>query len=551
MSTRSRVLTIAAVTAALLAAPSVGEATPAGWTGPTLIAQTNSVVNQVFATAPNGADALVWAGPGTTVGKATLFSRLRLPGKTAWTTVPSHLANQYNIQEYTLRAAPNGDFWLAFVQYSQTTGFPEVYVMRLDHTTHRWTKKTQVFHSATYHHGGAQLAVAGDGTVVVGAYAPPVTPPLGNPGYRTVVAVKSPGTATWRATYLSPAGMHATTPGLAANRKGQLVASWIINYDSLSTMAVRAAVRNTGPHALWKATTLTVPGASQRSYVAIGDNGTAAVVWVEPASGSSTAIGAGTLKVGGGATSWLVTSPVSGGGLSSPAVTVGHTGIPTVVYRQSGTAGAVMTQATTFVTGSWTVPAVLTPTDELSQPDALVTRTNGKAVVLYQQFAPGTIADLGLRIQTLSPSGNGAPQTVTTSGDPRVNAPYLGVTAAGGTAVEWQSGPYPGNHQAWSGSMLRAPSVLANAFTTKRVKHTVVKGKRVVGKTVTCSSGYWVEAGKLLYSWSRGGAVIHGAHGQRYVLTAADHGHKVACSVTASNRSTHKTVLRGRGVFVH
>ncbi len=550
MSSRSYVLALAVVTVALLASPGVGEAAPAGWTGPTLIAHTHSVVNQVFATAPNGSDALVWVGPGTTAGKATLFSRLRLPGKTAWTTVPTNLKDQYNIQEYTLRAAPNGDFWLAFVQYGETSGSPEVYVMRLDHKTHRWTRKTKVFHSATYHHGGARLAVAGDGTVVVGAYAPPVTPPIGNPGYRTVVAVKSPGSTTWVARYLSPATKQASTPELAANKKGQVVASWIINADNLSTMAVRAAVRNTGPHAPWRSSTLTAPGASQRSYVAIGDNGTAAVVWVEPASGPATTISAGTLRVGNGTPSWLVTSPVSGGGFSSPAITVGPTGIPTVVYRQSGIAGAAMTQATNFVTGSWTVPAVLSPTDEVSQPAALATRTNGKAVVLYQQFMPGTFDDLGLRIRKLSPSGNGPAETVTTSIDPKVNAPYLGMTAAGGTVVEWQSGPYPANHQAWSGSMLRAPTVVANAFTSKRVKRTVVKGDTAVGKTVTCSSGYWVETGKLVYGWSRGGAVIHGADRQRYALTAADRGHKIACTITASNQSTQTTVLTGRGVLV-
>ena len=100
---------------------------------------------------------------------------------------------------------------------------------------------------------------------------------------------------------------------------------------------------------------------------------------------------------------------------------------------------------------------------------------------------------------------------------------------------------------------LRAPQVVTDAFSSKRVRHTVVAGHASVGHRLVCRTGYWVEARRVAYHWLRNGHRVSGATQPTYLVRPRDAGHDVSCTVTASNASnasTQHTVLTGAPVHV-
>lgn len=68
-------------------------------------------------------------------------------------------------------------------------------------------------------------------------------------------------------------------------------------------------------------------------------------------------------------------------------------------------------------------------------------------------------------------------------------------------------------------------------------------GTPALGRTVTCSPGNWsgTPAPALTYQWLRDGTPIAGATTPTYVTQAADQGHALTCTVTATNSSGHAT----------
>lgn len=66
-----------------------------------------------------------------------------------------------------------------------------------------------------------------------------------------------------------------------------------------------------------------------------------------------------------------------------------------------------------------------------------------------------------------------------------------------------------------------------------------VRGKPVVGSTLTCRSGTWSGQRPIVYSyrWLRGTRVLTHAVGSTRVLSKADRGHTIACRVWAGNLS--------------
>ena len=63
-----------------------------------------------------------------------------------------------------------------------------------------------------------------------------------------------------------------------------------------------------------------------------------------------------------------------------------------------------------------------------------------------------------------------------------------------------------------------------------------ISGAAVAGRAVLCTNGTWSNAPTAYaYQWRRDGAPIAGATSQPYVIAAADVGHKLTCTVTASN----------------
>jgi hypothetical protein len=234
-----------------------------------------------------------------------------------------------------------------------------------------------------------------------------------------------------------------------------------------------------------------------------------------------------------------------------PLLVVSNQGRPTVVYSRTDTDGTV-TEATSRGSGAWTTPVAVSRTSwEDSVPDALLQRTNGTAAVLYQQFTTGgSPTDLGLRLRTIVGAVVGPARIVSTSSDPVANDPWLGVTAASGTVVAWQQGLNPDDDQVTSETVMTAPQVVANAFSSARVRHTVASGPATVGHRLACRSGYWVEARRLAYHWLRNGQRIHGATQPTYLVRSRDTGRRVSCTVTASNASSQPTVLTGVPVHI-
>jgi hypothetical protein len=93
----------------------------------------------------------------------------------------------------------------------------------------------------------------------------------------------------------------------------------------------------------------------------------------------------------------------------------------------------------------------------------------------------------------------------------------------------WDSGGYTfwASDANSPGGSPPAPELPANSTAPS------ISGTAVTGQTVTCSPGTWTGSPTFTYAWKRDGATIAG--GQTYVITSADVGHALTCTVTASN----------------
>jgi hypothetical protein len=279
---------------ALLAIVIVGSTAAAAvpWTAPRRLPGTVGLANPIAATAPDGTDVVVWL-EGTGIGTENeVHAKVRVPGSGGrWRDVAIRPRGSF-LGGLVLAPTPTGDFWAAY-QRDVSGGGQEVFVSRLDPGSRTWSKPVKVFQQPDYEHAGPAIGRAGDGTLVVAAYAPPKEPPPGDPTYRMAIALRKPG-GTWKGRFLSPVDQHAVGHDLEVNAAGDIVVSFIQGY-ALATMTVRAATRGHGPAAEWKIRTLSAAGDSQRAHAAIGEDGTAAVVW-SATSTSFDAIRMGTIE---------------------------------------------------------------------------------------------------------------------------------------------------------------------------------------------------------------------------------------------------------------
>lgn len=490
--------------------------------------------NPISSTAPNGTDVAVWATTGATPTENIVQAKVRLAGRSQWRSVPVRLRGSF-LQGIVIAPTPGGDFWAAY-QQNVAGGGQQVFVTKLNSRSRRWSTPSRMFTNQDANfHAGPDLALAGDGTLVVSAYAPPKEPPPGDPVYRVAVGTRSPG-SPWKSRFLSPIDKHAGGADIAVNAAGDVAVSFIEGYN-LADMTVRAAARAHGRKATWELGTLSAPGDSQRAHAAIGDNGTAAVVW-SATSTSFNAIRLATRDVRRRLDPWVGRDIITGVPVGTDVnAVVTRQGQVTTFWRQSG--GGTTAIWSRHLAGDTLGSAVqLTPDGEVAEFDALRQRPDGKAVLLYQRFTPA-IDSLGLQFRTLQNGVPGPVQVLTgdeaTDGD--ANSESLGIDAASQATVIYTRGTYPDTDFAWLSQAQVKPRVMTGPSSGVRVKRPAIKGRARVGQVLSCTSGYWVEKSRLTHQWFRGVRAISGADKRHYKVVPADSGGELRCWIVARNAS--------------
>ena len=524
---RAVVLGATLVLTSLLPAPAQG--VPPGWTDPVTVPGTSGDFNQVSATSPDGADLVVWIDGGSTSG-SQIKARLRMPGSPRWDRIFVRVDNQASVQDLSLASSPSGDFWLAWVTYTEPG--PEIFVQRLDTSRRRWSDPRQVFVQSGYRHAAPSLAVAGTGTVVVGAYAQPVVA-TSPPTYRAVVATLDPGQSVWQSTFLSPATDFSGGASAAAGASGELAVSFVRGYKP-SSMRVFTAVRPAGAGSGWQLSRLSVRGDSQRvSAPSVGADGTVAVAWGAPASAANTVRVAAT-RIRARPQAWSVQDAQPAGlGVLDPAVVVDQHGAATVLWRQDHGGNVILIQARRFVAGILGAPVTVSASGELGDLRSIRLRADGKVALLTQQFST-TVANLGLRYRLLAADGPRHVRILTDGTEPHENQARLGLTVAGRPTVIYTQGfPPPDTRFAALGETPKRPVVVRGADDPARVRAAKVVGRPRVGERLTCRSGFWVEARSLTVTWRRDGRPV--ATGPGYRVRSRDSGHGLSCEVRAVN----------------
>ena len=108
---------------------------------------------------------------------------------------------------------------------------------------------------------------------------------------------------------------------------------------------------------------------------------------------------------------------------------------------------------------------------------------------------------------------------------------YVVVAADGGTSITVSvTGTKTGYSPVTKTSA--AAAIPGAAFVTAPTP--TISGTATVGSTLTVTPGTWTPAATLTYQWFRDGVAIPGATSNKYVLVAADAGHKITVSVTGA-----------------
>jgi hypothetical protein len=531
MSVRTRIasLTVALLTvgAGLTAAPVA--AAPAGWTGPTPVPGSAGEANPLAATAPDGADLLLWTVAGAVSPNNVVRAKLRPAGSDHWVRIPSPMVDKPYGGAVAIAPTRSGDFWVVFAWYTPSD-HPEAFVSRLDADTRRWTTLTRVFHDADYGHESPSIAVSDSGELFVSAIAAPhvsSSPPV----YRAEVATMRPGSG-WRTRFLTPANRFALPMNIVANSRGQAAVSIIQGYD-LSAKRVRVATRDAGAKARWKVSDLSVAGDAQKAYTAIGRDGTAAVEWTSPANGAVT-VRLATRRIGT-LEPWLFGDAVTGGPGTNNATypVVSPDGSVTALWETFTNPNSLL-YARQMADGVWGTATPFSTSGMRGVLDAARLRPDGTVAVLYQQYSGG-LATEGLRYEVLDHGVPGGAVTLTDAGDGTVNSASLGVDAAYGNHVLWTRGDYPATDFATMADSAGHPVAMTSASSGVIARKATVKGRARVGHRVVCRTGYWVETTGVAYRWFRGKSPIPGATARTYRLTTSDRLHSLSCRVTATS----------------
>lgn len=423
-------------------------ASAATWTTPRRIPGTVGLANPVGATAPDGTDVVLWTAGTDVALQNALHARVRRPGSSRWRSVSVQLKGQY-LQDMVVAPTPAGDFWVAY-QVGISGPGQQVRIAKLFSRSRTWSRATRLFRSQnTAGHAGPQIALGGDGTLVVAAYARPFEQPeVGSPVYRITSAVRRPG-ATWATRLLTPANAFAAYHRVAVNDDGDIVIAWIQGYAALD-QTVRAATLGHAASARWKIRSVSDTGdTTRRVSVAIGDEGTAALAWVAPAN-TPEVVRMATIAVRRRLAPWVGRLVAAESAyVDEQALVVDRAGEVTVVWRQNSElrsrhlAGETWTEAITLSESGKLASSAFTNPFQL--------RADGRTALLYQLYAYSPVSLLSLDYQVLD---HGVPRplqvlTGSKAEDGDVNSASLGLDRQSRATVTYTRGDYPDTDFAW------------------------------------------------------------------------------------------------------
>lgn len=541
MSLRKSLAAMAATAvlgASTLLASGASDASQQPWSFPTPVAGTDAFGNVSAALAPDGTDLALTIVAGSSARRSAIVGKIRLPGETVWRSVPNGPEGKY-LGIGDIAPTDAGDFWIAYGTGSDDYAS---FLVRFDAQSRRWSTPIRLFKDQKNHyHGNPSVELAADGTLVVAAYSPPKVEPPGDPIARLSVGTRSPG-GQWKNRFLTPADDFIFRQELAANRAGDVAISFIQGYQ-LTDMRVRAGTKAGGKNSRWKVSTLSPRGDSQDPHVAIGADGTAAVVW-SSSSQAPDAIKMSTTEVRRELDPWVGRTVIAG----VPVVGTGYgvvnrRGEATAVWQQSGGIGTRVLWSRLLDDGGLGVPLQLTPALGFAVLTQLIQQPNGKAGLLYERFNAGSDS-LALEYRTLDGGIPGPVQELLgpESSVGRSNNEFLGIDAAGdGTAIYLRGG-FPFTDVVWL-SQSQSPSVMSGPATGTTVDRARVAGALRIGSKATCVSGYWVEVSSVNYRWERNGNRIIGETSKRYRLVNRDNRERISCQVIGSDSMGGKLTL--------
>ncbi len=212
--------------------------------------------------------------------------------------------------------------------------------------------------------------------------------------------------------------------------------------------------------------------------------------------------------------------------------------------------------------------------DEYSIPSTAITESSNEYEAVFKNSQGETTSEpatLTVNLALTEPLVSEQPQSVmvtagqaatfkaAAAGNPAPTAQWW--VSKHGSAFEEVSGATSGSFTIGSAQLSESGDQYEAVFTNSQGKATsepatltvqssssgpvnsglpMVSGKLQVGKTLSCSSGSWSgsPAPTFLYEWSRDGhAITEATSTSTYRVKAADEGHTLACTVTATNSS--------------
>ena len=266
-------------------------------------------------------------------------------------------------------------------------------------------------------------------------------------------------------------------------------------------------------------------GDGQKVKAAIGPDGTAAVTWNAPSTGTDIVRLA--FRDVTSTDAWVSTDVATGPGVHrmDPPV-VDPDGFITTFWWST------QTFARQVQDGVLLSPNAVSPGGVRSDLRDVQMANRGWSALLYQSYDAGT-NNLGLRFRWVDHGLPYAERVLTTASDGSANSVQLGVDAADQLNVVWTSGDFPDTELQSMGNPGASPVVVSAPYFGEAVAKATMTGRAKVGRVLKCNGGYAVEANDVRWRWYRNGNRIAGETGRRYTVRNADAGKRLKCAMVA------------------